>query len=129
MPEETPDPSSAVYKPAAPAGLASEITAGLALPAGAADAFGGWLKEKLASGSDVREGVVAHSGLAAAELSSLAAGQSDTPLNRDHIQRIASALVEMGLISHADEAWNAAGLGSSDYLVPPGQIVQAMSRG
>ena len=50
-------------------------------------------------------------------------------LDTDHVQRIATALVEAQVIPQADEVWKAIApeAGSSDYIVPPAQVVRAMS--
>jgi len=129
MPEEIPElPANMLYKQAAQAGIATEITIEEPMTAEMVVAFGGWLKEKLTATPEVRDRVALQSGLPVSEISSLIGGQSNYQMNRNHVQRIASALVELGIISHADEAWKVAGLDSSDYIITPLQVVQTMSR-
>ena len=130
MSDNTPGIAGATdERQSAPAGIATEITAMAALPAASVADFGHWLAGKVGSDPEVRGRLAMHSGLPAADLLTLLTGQRGGALNRDQVQRIASALVEMQIIPHADEAWNAVGLGGCDTIIPPLQIVQAMSRG
>lgn len=129
MPEQTPGtPKDTSYKPPAPAGVASELTGDEPMPLDSVAAFGRWLTEKLGGSDTARAEVARQSGLPLPELASLMAGQRDYPWNKDHVQRIAAALVELRIVPHSDEVWRAAGFGSSDYLVPPQRVVQAMSQ-
>ena len=128
MSDETPGiAANSLFRESASAGVAPEMTAQEPLPAETVAAFGRWLGEKLNGNSDNPERVAMHTGLPVADIAQLINGQGDFPLKRDQVQRIASALVEMGLVSHADEVWAAASLGDSDYLVAPRNVVQAMS--
>lgn len=128
--ETTPEaPGGTVYKQIAPAGVASEVTADRPVAAEAAAALGRWLTEKLAAGPAVRDRVAALSGLAVSDLTALMDGHPLFRLDTDHVQRIATALVEAQVIPQADEVWQAMGseAGSSDYIMPPAQVVRAMS--
>jgi hypothetical protein len=122
-------PPGTVYKQVAPAGLASEVTADDPVTPETISALGRWLAEKLAGTPGSKERIAALSGLSVSELDSLINGHPLFPLDTDHVQRLATALVEAQIIPHAEEVWNAIGDGaaSSDYLVPPAEIVRAMS--
>lgn len=133
MAEETPQ-KPMVYKQVASAGVAPELSAGTILPAGDATAFGQWLAGLMENSSQTTQDAgqkaraASLSGLSPAQWESLLAGQPLFALDADHVQRIASALVELGLVAHPDAVWQAAGVSTqSDYLVPPGQIVRAVS--
>ncbi len=122
-------PGGTVYHQVAPAGLAAEVTADSPVAAEAVTALGRWLTEKLATGPAVRDRVATLSGLSATDLTALMDGHPLFRVDTDHVQRIATALVEAQVIPHADEVWNAMGSesGSSDYIIPPTQVVRAMS--
>jgi hypothetical protein len=121
-------PGSAVYRQVAPAGLAAEVTAEDPAAGGTAAALGRFLTETLAGDPESRERVAALSGLAVSDLASLMDGHPLFPLDTDHVQRIATALVEAQVIPHADVVWKAIPPSSSaDYILPPAQVVQAMS--
>lgn len=121
--------TGAVYRQIAPAGLAAEVTAGDSVAAETVTALGRWLTEKLAASPAARERVATLSGLAGSDLTALMDGHPQFRLDTDHVQRIATALVEAQVIPQADEVWQAigSGAGASDYILPPGQVVQAMS--
>lgn len=121
------------YRQVAPAGVAPEVTAGAAISPEASIAFGRWLAERLrADSSDMerahRQRLASLSGFDSTDLSRLLAGQAGVPLDPDGLQRLAVALVEMQLVQHSGEVWEAAGIPSqSDYIIPPGQVVRAVS--
>ncbi len=121
--------SGEVYKQVAPAGLAAEITADNAVAPETVTALGHWLTDKLTANPTAQERVATLSGISGSDLASLMDGHPLFRLDTDHVQRIATALVEAQVIPHAEEVWNAmaADSGASDYLVPPTQVVQAMS--
>jgi len=128
--EKTSDtPGGTVYHQVAPAGLAAEVTADDPVAAGAVAALGHWLTEKLAASPAARERVATLSGLAVSDLTALMEGHPLFRLDTDHVQRIATALVEAQVIPQADEVWKAMGTasGSSDYIVAPAQVVRTMS--
>ncbi len=136
MAEETPKtdetskiPGGSVYHQVAPAGLAAEVTAEDPVMPEAVAALGRWLTEKLGASPDARKRVATLSGLAVSDLASLMDGHPPFRMDTDHVQRIATALVEAQIIPQADEVWNAIGApsGSSDYILPPVQVVRAMS--
>ena len=118
-----------VYKQVAPSGLASEITADNPVAPETVAALGRWLAQTLPA--EARERVATLSGISQGDLASLLEGHPLFRLDTDHLQRLATALVEAQVIPHADALWQAIGFeaDSSDYLVPPTQIVQAMSGG
>ena len=125
--ENAKTPVGTVYHQVAPAGVASEVTS--ENPPERAAALGQWLTEKLGTHSEDRERVATLSGISLGDLTSLMEGHPLFQLDTDHVQRIATALVEARIIVQADEVWNAIGsdAGASDYLLPPTQVVQAMS--
>ena len=126
--EQAKTAAGTVYHQLAPAGVAAEVTA--ADPAGAEPAaLGRWLTEKLGANSETRERIATLSGLSLSEMTSLMDGHPLFRLNTDHVQRIATALVEERVITQADEVWNAIGseADASEYLLPPTQVVQALS--
>ena len=127
--EHSATPGGTVYKQVAPAGLAVELTADSPVAAGTPPALGRWLTEKLGADDALRDRVATLSGLSVSDLTSLMEGHPLFRLDTDHIQRIATALVEAQVIRQAEEVWAALGAGAeaSDYIVPPAQIVQAMS--
>ncbi len=125
-------PGGAVYHQVAPAGVAAEVTAADPVAAGAVAALGRWLTGKLASDPAVRDRVATLSGLSATDLASLMEGHPLFRLDTDHVQRVATALVEAQVIPQADAVWEAMGAeagpsDSTDYIVPPAQVVRAMS--
>lgn len=125
--ENAKTPGGTVYHQVAPAGVAAEVTA--ENPPETTAALGRWLAEKLGTHSEGRERVATLSGISLGDLTSLMEGHPLFRLDTDHVQRIATALVEARIIAQADEVWNAIGsdAGSSEYLLPPMQVVQAMS--
>ena len=127
--EQAKMPGGEVYKQVAPAGLAAEVTANDPVAPETVTALSRWLTETLAGSAALRDRIAALSGLAVSDLTSLMDGHPLFRLDTDHIQRIATALVEAQVISHTDEVWKAIGTetGSSDYIVPPAQILRAMS--
>lgn len=122
-------PDDTVYRQIAPAGVASEVTADNPVAAQTVAALGRFLTEKLGADPALRERVAALSGLSLTDLASLMAGHPLFPLNTDHLQRIATALTETQVIGQTDEVWTALGSNAeaSDYILPPTQVVQAMS--
>jgi hypothetical protein len=127
--ETSKTPGGTVYHQVAPAGVAAEVTADDPVAAGAVAALGRWLTEKLAASPAARERVATLSGLSATDLTALMDGHPLFRLDTDHVQRIATALVEAQVIPQADEVWEAMGseAGPSEYIVPPTQVVRAMS--
>ena len=127
MDESAKMPGGTVYKQVAPAGVASEVTA--ENPPETAAALGRWLTELLGANSETRERIATLSGISLSDLTSLMEGNPLFRLDTDHVQRIATALVEARIIAQADEVWNAISseVGASDYVLPPMQVVQAMS--
>lgn len=130
--------SHTLYRQVNPAGIAPEVSAGRTVSQGATAAFGQWLHDLLGGGTEEeqrarRQHVASLSGLSAFDLGRLMEGQPVFPLDSDHIQRIASTLLEMRLITEPNAVWAAAGWGgageddASDYIVPPSQIVRTMS--
>ena len=120
-------PAGTVYRQIAPAGLASEVTADNPAASGTAAALGHWLTETLGADLAVQDRVATLRGLSVSDLTALMEGHPLFPLDTDHIQRIATALVEAQVISQAEEVWQAIAPASSDYILPPAQVVQAMS--
>lgn len=122
-------PAGTVYKQVAPAGVAAEVTADEPVVSETVRALGQWLTEKLGADPAVRERVATLSGLSVSDLTALIDGHPPFRLDTDHMQRLATALVEAQIIAHGDEIWKAVGAGApaSDYLLPPPQVVQAMS--
>lgn len=130
MAEETwKTPGETVYKQVASAGLAAEVTGSDPVAPETITSLGRWLTEKLAGNAEAQDRVATLSGLSMSDLTALMDGHPLFPLDTDHVQRIATALVEAQVISEATEVWNAisAPAASSDYILPPGQVVQAMS--
>jgi len=140
MADEQPkaDNSHALYHQVNPSGLASELSAGQTVTPEQTAAFGQWLHGRLHGGTEEderarRQQVASLSGISAFDLGRLMEGQPMIPLDPDHVQRLATALVEMRVISEPGEVWAAAGLEAvegdedSDYLVPPSRIAGAMS--
>lgn len=127
--ETSKTPGGTVYEQIAPAGLAAEVTADNPVAAKTVTSLGRWLTEKLAASPAARERVATLSGLSVSDLTALMDGHPLFRLDTDHVQRIATALVETQVISQADEVWNAiaSDAGASDYILPPAQVVQAMS--
>jgi len=127
--EDLKTPAGTVYRQVAPAGVAAEVTADDPVAAETVTALGRWLTEKLAGSPAAREHVATLSGLAVSDLAALMDGHPLFRLDTDHVQRIATALVEAQVIPQADEVWKAIGseAGASDYILPPGQVVRAMS--
>lgn len=118
-------PGEAVYKQVAPAGVATEVTSQNSDDA--SGALGRWLSEKLAGNAEARERVATLSGFSVTDLTALMEGHSPFPLDTDHVQRLATALTEAQVVAHADEVWQALGSGSTDYVLPPSQVVSSMS--
>lgn len=117
------------YKQVAPAGIAPEVTSGTGASRETILAFGQWLGLKLSTGEGSRERVATLSGLSINDLTALVEGRPMFPLDTDHIQRLSTALIETGLVTQASDVWEAAGLGASDYIIAPGQIVRSMNEG
>jgi hypothetical protein len=115
------------YKQTLPSGLAAEIASEGAGRVGDAGAFGPWLKERLDAASASPAQLALLSGVTAGDLTQLLAGQSVFALDADHLQRFATALGEMGVVSDTSVVWTAAGFEDSDYILPPTQVVQSMS--
>ncbi len=114
------------YKQVLPAGLAPEVTAGSGATVATTAAFGRWLRGQLtADGS--REQVAGLSGMEPWDFSQMLDGHSQFSLDADHVQRIATALLELGLVTNPALVWEAAGYDQTDYIVPPAQVVQSMS--
>ena len=132
MAEETwKTPGETVYKQVAPAGLAAEVTGSDPVAPETITALGRWLTEKLAGNAEVRDRVATLSGLSVSDLAALMGGHPLFPLDTDHVQRITTALVEAQVIPEATEVWQAISTSSdsesSDYILPPTQVVRAMS--
>lgn len=132
------DISHSVYRQVNPSGLASEVSAGRAASPATTAAFGQWLGERLGGGTEEeqrarRQHLGTLSGIGAFDLGRLIEGQVTFPFDADHIQRLATALLEMGAVAAPKDVWAAAGWdtvgtaeASSDYIVPPSQIVGSM---
>lgn len=118
-----------VYKQVAPSGLAAEVDAEKPISPETVTALGNWLATTLGSSPETRERVAVLSGIPVSDLTSLIDGHPLFRLDTDHIQKIATALVEAQIIPHGDEVWKAiaSDTDASDYIVPPTQILQAMS--
>lgn len=117
----------AQYKQVHAAGLAPEIASGAAGKLSNAASFGGWLAERLGTNTTDHERLAALSGVTPDDLTRLLQGQAMFPLDADHIQRFATALLELHIVNNPADVWMAAGYEDSDYIVPPSQIVQSMS--
>lgn len=115
------------YKQVLPAGLAPELASGASGQLGNAAMLGAWLRERLNAASVPSERLAALSGVAPADLARLLEGEAAFPLDADHLQRFATALVELRVVTHPAQVWEAAGFADSEYIVPPSQIVQSMS--
>lgn len=130
MAEETSKtPAGTVYKQVAPAGLAAEVTADNPVTVETVTALGRWLTDKLAASPAIRDRVATLSGLSVSDLTALMNGHPLFRLDTDHVQRIATALVMVQVIPHADDVWKAiaAAPAVSDSIVPPAQVVRTMS--
>lgn len=127
--EDLNTPGEQVYKQVGPSGLAAEVTADDPVKPETITALGRWLTEKLAANPAARDHVASLSGLSLADLAGLMDGHPLFPLDTDHLQRIATALVEAQVIPHAEEVWKAIGseADTSDYVLPPAQVLRAMS--
>lgn len=132
------DASHDLYRTVHPSGLAPEVTVGRTVSMETTAAFGQWLHAQLGGGTEEeqrarRQQIGALSGISGFDLGRLMQGEPVFPLDSNHIQRIATALLEMRLISEPSEVWAAAGwegadaTDASDYIVPPSQILRSMS--
>lgn len=118
---------NAHYKMVQPSGLAAEVASGEKGKLGDAALFGTWLKEKLDSASADRNEFTLLSGVTPNDLDWLFKGQALFPLDADHLQRFATALLEMGILDKPDQLWQAAGFDTSDYITPPSEVVRSLS--
>ena len=118
---------NAHYKMVQPSGLAAEVASGEAGRLGNARSFGSWLKEKLESADADRNEVALLSGVTPNDLDWLFKGQALFPLDSDHLQRFATALLELHIVDAPDQVWQAAGFDASDYITPPSEVVRSMS--
>ena len=127
--EDSNTPGEQVHKQVAPSGLAAEATADHSVKPETISALGRWLTEHLAADPAAQDQVATLSGLSLTDLTSLMSGHPLFPLDTDHIQRIATALVEAQIVPHAEEVWKATGseAGMSDYILPPAQVLRVMS--
>ncbi len=132
------DISHALYREVHASGLAPEISSGRTVSMETTAAFGQWLHAQLGAGTDEeqrarRQQLGALSGISGFDLGRLMDGEPVFPLDSDHVQRLATALLEMRVITEPNEVWIAAGWdgagteAASDYIVPPSQIVRSMS--
>ncbi len=132
------DISHTLYREVHASGLGPELSTARPVSQASTAAFGQWLHAQLGGGTEEelrgkRQQLGALSGISGFDLGRLMQGEPVFPLDSDHIQRLATALLEMRLISEPNEIWAAAGWnetggeGTSDYIVPPSQVVRSMS--
>lgn len=132
------DASHDLYRSVHASGLGPELSAGRTVSIETTAAFGQWLHAQLGGGTEEeqrakRQQIGALSGISGFDLGRLMEGEPVFPLDSNHVQRLATALLEMRLIANPNEVWAAAGwegadaAGASDYIVPPSQIVRSMS--
>ena len=139
MADEQPkeDISHTLYREVHPSGLAPEISAGHTTGQASGAAFGQWLRERLGGGTEEeqrarRQKLGSLVGISGFDLGRVMDGEPVFPLDSDHVQRLATGLLEMNLITDPKDAWTAAGWDAeetsddSDYIVPPSQIVRSM---
>lgn len=131
------DISHTLYREVHPSGLAPEISAGHTTSQASSATFGQWLRECLGGGTEEdqrarRQKLGSLVGINGFDLGRVMDGEPVFPLDSDHVQRVATGLLEMGLITDPKDAWAAAGWDgadtteASDYIVPPSQIVRSM---
>ncbi len=110
-----------------PSGLAAEVASSTARQQGDPATFAAWLRDRLGAASVPPDRLAALSGVAPADMARLLDGQPAFPLDVDHLQRLATALIELHVVTNPAQAWEAAGFADSEYIVPPVLIVQTMS--
>lgn len=118
---------NAHYKMVQPSGLATEVASGADGKLGNAASFGGWLKERLESTRADHNQLALLSGVTPDELAWLVKGQAMFLLDADHLQRFATALLELHIVNTPDQVWQAAGFDNSEYITPPSEVVRTMS--
>jgi hypothetical protein len=121
-------PPSVIYKQVLPAGIAPEVSTENYADRPTTAAFGPWLTQHMNAVPNARERVAALSGIPPGDFDQLLDGKPPFLLDTDHVQRLASALTELHLISNPADVWKAAGFEDTEYIIAPEKVLRALSQ-